>query len=220
MRRNADLPAVPGGIRDGEGRMIAPDPATLPSDELDFPTLWKHPALLFAQTCWGPMEEGLEEYVSVIGQPSYDGIEGGQGELYSSAILMRRGDPGYGRRGGCKSSPPTAAPSSRSTFSATTLRLQQPDSMSGIVALDPRSRSNGRKPRNLLRAHRDGGPPRLDRRRRRGQGGCLRRRLPQLASGAAPRASRGGCRGRRLDGAAQGPALHHLRHTPPETLQG
>ena len=89
VRRNADLPAVPGGIRDGEGRVIAPDPATLPSDELDFQTLWKHPALLLAQTCWGPMEEGLAGYVIVVGQPSYDGIEGGQGELYSSAILMR-----------------------------------------------------------------------------------------------------------------------------------
>jgi ABC-type phosphate/phosphonate transport system substrate-binding protein len=89
VRRNADLPAVPGGIRDGDGGLIAPDPATLPSDELDFQTLWKHPALLFAQTCWGPMEEGLGEHVAVIGQPSYDGIQGGQGELYSSPILMR-----------------------------------------------------------------------------------------------------------------------------------
>jgi ABC-type phosphate/phosphonate transport system substrate-binding protein len=91
VRRNEELPAVPGGIRDDDGRVIASDPATLPSDELDFPTLWKHPALLFAQTCWGPMEEGLEKHVAVVGQPSYDGIEGGQGELYSSPILMRRG---------------------------------------------------------------------------------------------------------------------------------
>ena len=89
VRRNADLPVVPGGIRDGEGRVIAPDPATLPTDELDFQTLWKHPDLLFAQTCWGPMEEGLAQHVVVVGQPSYDGIEGGQDELYSSAILMR-----------------------------------------------------------------------------------------------------------------------------------
>jgi ABC-type phosphate/phosphonate transport system substrate-binding protein len=79
VRRNRDLPTVPGGIRDGEGRVIAPDPATLPPDELDFPTLWKHPDLLFAQTCWGPMEEGLEKHVTVIGQPSYDGFEGGHG---------------------------------------------------------------------------------------------------------------------------------------------
>ena len=70
VRRNADLPAVPGGIRNGEGRAIAPDPATLPPGELDFPALWKHPALLLAQTCWGPLEEGLARHVVVVGQPS------------------------------------------------------------------------------------------------------------------------------------------------------
>lgn len=91
VRRNADMPAVPGGIVDVAGTVLAPDPATLPPGELDFPTLWKHPALLVAQTCWGPMEQGLAEAVVVVGQPSYDGIAGGQGELYSSAILARRG---------------------------------------------------------------------------------------------------------------------------------
>ena len=36
VRRNGDLPAVPGGIRDGNGHVIAPDPASLPASELDF----------------------------------------------------------------------------------------------------------------------------------------------------------------------------------------
>jgi ABC-type phosphate/phosphonate transport system substrate-binding protein len=99
VRRNADMPAVPGGIRDDHGQAIAPDPATLPPDELDFQTLWKHPGLLITQTCWGPMEQGLDQYVVVIGQPSYDGIEGGQGELYSSPILMRRDVLGVGHEG-------------------------------------------------------------------------------------------------------------------------
>ena len=89
-RCNGDLPAVPGGIRDSEGRLIAPDPATLPPDELDFHMLWRHPALLVAQTCWGPMiDTGLEKEVVVLAQPSYQGIEGGEGPLYSSAIVMR-----------------------------------------------------------------------------------------------------------------------------------
>ena len=91
-RRNGDMPAVPGGIRDRQGRLIAPDPATLPPDELDLPTLWRHPALLYGQTCWGPMELGLARHVSVIGAPDYTGIEGGRGSLYSSAIVMRRAD--------------------------------------------------------------------------------------------------------------------------------
>ncbi|PTE09196.1 phosphate/phosphite/phosphonate ABC transporter substrate-binding protein [Mesorhizobium helmanticense] len=89
VRRNGDLPPVPGGIRDAEGKIIAPDPATLPPDELDFHRLWLHPALLFAQTCWGPMDHGLSAHVQVVAQPSYDTYEGGQGELYSSALVMR-----------------------------------------------------------------------------------------------------------------------------------
>ena len=137
VRRNAELPAVPGGILDGESRVIAPDPATLPPDELDFPTLWKHPDLLFAQTCWGPMEEGLEEYVSVIGQPSYDGIEGGQGELYSSPVLMRRGrTPPSGRlEGDVKAPADGRAILPLDLFRNARFAYNSLDSMSGIIAL-------------------------------------------------------------------------------------
>lgn len=92
VRRNGELPQVPGGIHDTEGRLIAPDPVTLPPNELDYHQLWLHPALLFAQTCWGPMELGLSKQVQVVGQPSYDAYEGGQGELYSSALVMRTGE--------------------------------------------------------------------------------------------------------------------------------
>jgi len=93
VRRNADMPPVSGGIRNASGAVIAADPAALPPDELDLPTLWRHPRLLFGQTCWGPMETtGLNGEVRVLGQPSYDGIEGGSGDHYSSAIVMRRGE--------------------------------------------------------------------------------------------------------------------------------
>ena len=88
-RCNADLPAVAGGIRNSAGKAIARDPATLPPDEFDFETLWHHPDLLFAQTCWGPLELWLGDAVQVIAQDDYSGIEGGEGELYSSAIVMR-----------------------------------------------------------------------------------------------------------------------------------
>jgi ABC-type phosphate/phosphonate transport system substrate-binding protein len=87
-RSNRELPPVPGGIFDDAGKLIAPDPATLPPDELDFHRLWLHPKLLFAQTCWGPMELGLAEHVQVVAQPSYDAFEGGKGEFYSSALVM------------------------------------------------------------------------------------------------------------------------------------
>lgn len=90
-RRNADMPAVAGGIVGVSGAVVVLDPATLPPGEFDFQALWRHPALLVAQTCWGPMEQGLAGEVVVVGQPSYDGIAGGQGEFYSSPILARRG---------------------------------------------------------------------------------------------------------------------------------
>ncbi|WP_457154107.1 phosphate/phosphite/phosphonate ABC transporter substrate-binding protein [Mesorhizobium sp. P5_C1] len=130
VRRNGDLPPVPGGIHDAQGKLIAPDPATLPPDELDFHKLWLHPALLFAQTCWGPMELGLSKHVQVVGQPSYDACEGGQGELYSSALVMRAGEglevrsPADGRA----LIPLDLIRGKRFTFNSL-------DSMSGIIAL-------------------------------------------------------------------------------------
>lgn len=130
VRRNGDLPPVPGGIHDALGKLIAPDPATLPPDELDFHKLWLHPALLFAQTCWGPMELGLSKHVQVVGQPSYDACEGGQGELYSSALVMRAGEglevrsPADGRA----LVPRDLIRGKRFTFNSL-------DSMSGIIAL-------------------------------------------------------------------------------------
>ncbi len=107
-----------------------PIPPPLPPDDLDFHTLWKHPALLFAQTCWGPMEQGLEPHVVVIGQPSYDAFEGGQGELYSSPLLMRKGvaakvaSPSDGRA----ILPLDLIRNTRFAYNGT-------DSMSGLIAL-------------------------------------------------------------------------------------
>ncbi|TPL97515.1 PhnD/SsuA/transferrin family substrate-binding protein [Mesorhizobium sp. B2-3-10] len=130
VRRNGDLPPVPGGIRDGEGKLVAPDPATLPPDELDFHKLWMHPALLFAQTCWGPMELGLSRHVQVVGQPSYEAYEGGQGELYSSALVMRSGEGPEVRSptDGKALLPLDLIRGRRFTFNSL-------DSMSGIIAL-------------------------------------------------------------------------------------
>ncbi|MER9955401.1 PhnD/SsuA/transferrin family substrate-binding protein [Mesorhizobium australicum] len=130
VRRNGDLPPVPGGIRDGEGKLVAPNPTTLPPDELDFHKLWMHPALLFAQTCWGPMELGLSRHVQVVGQPSYDAYEGGQGELYSSALVMRSGEGPEVRSpaDGKALLPLDLIRDRRFTFNSL-------DSMSGIIAL-------------------------------------------------------------------------------------
>lgn len=132
VRRNGDMPAVPGGIRDERGQVVAPDPATLDPGGLDLGTLWRHPALLLAQTCWGPMGLGLESEVTVVGQPDYSGFEGGEGEAYSSAILMRRGEPG------ASDAPPPR--DGRAIIPVERLRGQRfayngEDSMSGLIAL-------------------------------------------------------------------------------------
>ncbi|MBN9552304.1 MAG: PhnD/SsuA/transferrin family substrate-binding protein [Alphaproteobacteria bacterium] len=130
LRSNRELPPVPGGILDDAGQLIAPDPATLPPDEFDFHQLWLSPALLFGQTCWGPMELGLARHVQVIAQPNYDAFEGGQGELYSSALVM----PANG-------GPPVASPrDGKALIPIDLLRgkrfiFNNPDSMSGLIGL-------------------------------------------------------------------------------------
>lgn len=123
-RCNADLPPVPGGICSADGTVIAPDPATLPPAEFDLAVLWQHPNLLFAQTCWGPLELWLGDAVEVIGQDDYSGIEGGEGELYSSAIVMRR------------SALPQSVGGIVSKLARLRLAYNVADSMSGYIALE------------------------------------------------------------------------------------
>ena len=87
--RRAEVDAEWAVIRDRLRAGGVDAPQQLSRDIEEGMALWRRPDLLFAQTCWGPMELGLAEHVQVVGQPSYDGIEGGEGEFYSSAIVMR-----------------------------------------------------------------------------------------------------------------------------------
>ena len=136
-RCNADLPPVPGGIRDASGRVVAPDPATLPPEELDLPMLWRHPALLLAQTCWGPMEQGLRGEVTVVGQGGYSAYDGGEGELYSSAILARGTLPSP--RSASRIDPPHEGEGKGLRFA-----FNSTDSMSGLIALERDLTTQGR----------------------------------------------------------------------------
>lgn len=126
-RCNRDLPPVPGGIRDDSGVLIAPDPASLPPEGFDLPTLWRHPRLLLAQACWGPLELGLAKHARVIFQPSYDAYEGGEGEYYSSVIVMRKGEGAIG------AADQSALPVH--LFMRRRFAFNNPDSMSGLLAL-------------------------------------------------------------------------------------
>ncbi len=139
IRRNADMPPVPGGIRDAAGRIVAPDPASLPPDDLSLPVLWRHPALLFGQTCWGPIETtGLVEFVRVIGQPDYSDVEGGRGELYSSAIVVK--DDG----GGHVAAPDDGQPIlPLEHLEGARFAFNSDDSMSGLLAITRDLEANG-----------------------------------------------------------------------------
>ncbi|TGJ84661.1 hypothetical protein E0Z10_g4124 [Xylaria hypoxylon] len=129
VRRNADMPSISGGIRDSEGNIIAPDPATLPPDDLDLHTLWRHPALLFCQTCWGPMELGLARHVEVVGQQDYSNIKGGAEYFYSSAVVARRIDDVPVPSDGKPNLPLQDLRDKRLAYNST-------DSMSGIIGLE------------------------------------------------------------------------------------
>ncbi len=134
-RRNADMPAVSGGIHDATGILIAPDPASLPPDELDVAALWRHPALLFAQTCWGPMEEtGLMHHVAVLGQPDYSAFAGGEGKNYRSAVVMRRAEVATGLPFLLESSGKSARDMA-ANLQGKRLAANDPGSLSGVIAL-------------------------------------------------------------------------------------
>lgn len=126
----AEVDAEWAAIRDGLRRAGIDAPQALTRD-IDMHDIWRMPNLLLAQTCWGPMETtGLAAHVVVVGQPDYSAFDGGEGEFYSSAIVMRRGDspalppPADGRA----SLPVDRMRGSRFAFNSV-------DSMSGIIAL-------------------------------------------------------------------------------------
>lgn len=57
------------------------------------PGLWRDPALVFSQTCWGPLRLGLSDHLRVLAQPDYSDVPGGRGMFYRSAIVARTGAP-------------------------------------------------------------------------------------------------------------------------------
>lgn len=96
----------------------------------DLQALWRDPRLLLAQTCWGPMEAGLQEHARLVGQPDYSAYEGGEGAFYSSVILMRAG------AGDAVPAPLDGAASiPLERLRNKSLAYNEPVSMSGILAL-------------------------------------------------------------------------------------
>ncbi len=130
-RCNADIVGVHAGMPGHGATGMSPDPSSLSPDQFDLHVLWRHPALLVGQTCWGPMELGLARYVEVVGQEDYSAFEGGQGPLYSSAIVMRADAPGARTAvaDGTANLPLVLMRGRRFAFNSS-------DSLSGILALE------------------------------------------------------------------------------------
>lgn len=57
----------------------------------DLYDLWRDPALILSQTCWGPLSLGLSQHLRVLAQPDYGDVAGGRGPFYRSAIVARQG---------------------------------------------------------------------------------------------------------------------------------
>jgi ABC-type phosphate/phosphonate transport system substrate-binding protein len=113
-------------------RLVAagiPAPEHLTRD-VDMHEAWRMPNLLFSQTCWGPLELGLAKHVTVLGQPDYSAFEGGAGELYSSAVLARKGE----------GQPASSPADGRAMLALDWMRgkrfaFNNKDSMSGLLAI-------------------------------------------------------------------------------------
>lgn len=153
---DAEWAAIRNALR-GAG-IDAPQDLTRGREEHD---VWRDPNLLFGQTCWGPMNAGMSNYLQVIAQPSYDGIEGGHGINYSSAIVMRRSAFTFPSRGevaplggagggesllavhptpALRADPPPPGESGSAQLPLDLMRGQRfaynnPDSMSGLMGL-------------------------------------------------------------------------------------
>ncbi|KAF2689462.1 hypothetical protein K458DRAFT_413735 [Lentithecium fluviatile CBS 122367] len=126
-RTNADLPPMVDRTRE-EDAPFASVAVTLLLGDFDLMKVWNHPQLLLAQTCWGPLEHGLEREVEVVGQADYSRFEGGEREEYSSAILVRQEECGDGSHGPMETL--------LEFLKGKRLAFNSADSMSGYLALE------------------------------------------------------------------------------------
>ncbi|MGE0857323.1 MAG: phosphate/phosphite/phosphonate ABC transporter substrate-binding protein [Hyphomicrobiaceae bacterium] len=127
--RRDEVDAEWAAIRDRLCAAGVPAPEALTRD-IDMHEVWLRPNLILAQTCWGPLELGLREHVTVLGQPDYSAFEGGAGELYSSALVMRQGE------GAQAASPADGSASLPLEFMrGKRFAFNSDDSMSGVIAL-------------------------------------------------------------------------------------
>jgi ABC-type phosphate/phosphonate transport system substrate-binding protein len=103
----------------------APDDRTIPGDPLL--NHWRHPDLLISQTCGYPVATALRDQVSVIGTCAYVLPNSEEPGFYRSLLVARADDP--------RAEPSTAGGVDLRAFRASTVAVNNNDSLSGCVSL-------------------------------------------------------------------------------------
>lgn len=65
----------------------------------DLLAIWRDRRTVFTECCWGTVVLGMCTAQQILAQRNYDGVRGGEGPFYRSALVMRQGqaaDPGPG----------------------------------------------------------------------------------------------------------------------------
>ena len=113
-----------------DGKVIAPDPATLPPDELDFQTLWRHPNLLLCPDLLGA-DGARAGRACAGGRPAeLRRLRGRAG----AALFERDLDAGGARRACCAACRRQRRSSRSTCIRGKRFAYNSLDSMSGIIA--------------------------------------------------------------------------------------
>ncbi|MCC5989385.1 MAG: PhnD/SsuA/transferrin family substrate-binding protein [Pararhodobacter sp.] len=92
----ARVDAFYGELR-ARSKLDLPEALTRPADEDALFTLWRDPTLVLGQACWGPISLGMLPGLRVLAQQDYSDVPGGDGPLFRSVLVVRRGVGAQGR---------------------------------------------------------------------------------------------------------------------------
>lgn len=76
------------GLRD---RVAGLPDLSHPVEMEDLLSIWRDPGTVMTECCWGTVDLGLCTVQQILAQRNYDGVHGGEGICYRSALVMRQG---------------------------------------------------------------------------------------------------------------------------------
>ncbi len=77
------------GLRD---RVAGLPDLSHPVEMEDLLAIWRDPATVMTECCWGTVDLGMCTVQQILAQRNYDGVLGGEGLNYRSALVMRHGE--------------------------------------------------------------------------------------------------------------------------------